>query len=99
MYSQHLIQRPFPHDSHSLNSSLTPPQPTLGVDPSYKDCRPHIDATLRDLASKALSAREQQSVDLNNDEGGFIGPQKDLSEFDGRMPTSMLIFFYIDSDL
>ena len=32
-----------------------------GDPPTYTDCRPHIDATIRDLAAKAVQAGEEPS--------------------------------------
>ena len=52
-------------DSCRVDSVCTRPnllsRPIAGVEPTYKDCRPHIDATIRDLASKALNAGEEPS--------------------------------------
>lgn len=49
-----------------LSGALLVLYPVCGDNPSYTECRPHIDATIRDLAAKAIVAGETPSEALEH---------------------------------
>lgn len=50
--------------------NITSAAPSPGENPSYRECQPHIDATIRNLAAKAIVAGETPSEDINPDDYG-----------------------------
>ncbi|MPC75172.1 hypothetical protein E2C01_069555 [Portunus trituberculatus] len=50
--------------------SASSSSPSTGENPSYRECQPHIDATIRNLAAKAIVAGETPSEDIKPEDYG-----------------------------